>query len=145
YNWLRDKDWQAVMRDPKRLSPDIRQYLEAENAYLESVLAPTKALQDELFKEMRGRIKEDDSSVPAPDGPFEYYMRYRTGGQHPLICRRPRGAVDNRDEVILIDGDKESHGHAYFVLADADHSLDHRLLAYATDTTGSEFCTARVR
>ncbi len=133
------------MREPKLLSPDIRDYLGAENAYLESVLAPTKPLQEALFKEMKGRIKEDDSSVPSPDGPFEYYHRYRVGGQHPLICRRPRGAVDDRDEEVLIDGDKEAEGHPYFVLADADHSLDHRLLAYATDTTGSEFCTVRVR
>jgi len=145
YAWLRDRDWQAVMRDPKRLSPDIRDYLEAENSYLDRVLAPTKPLQEALFNEMKGRIKEDDSSVPAPDGPFEYYFRYRVGGQHALICRRPRGASDDRDEQVLIDGDKEAEGHPYFVLADADHSLDHRLLAYATDTSGSEFCTVRVR
>jgi oligopeptidase B len=145
YFWLRDRDWQAVMRDPKKLSRDIREYLDAENVYLEAKLAPTKPLQDALFKEMKGRIKEDDSSVPAPDGKYEYYYRYRVGGQHAVICRRPRGAADDAKEEVLIDGDKEAEGHAYFVLADADHSLDHRLLAYATDTTGSEFCTARVR
>lgn len=145
YHWLRDDNWQEVMREPKKLRRDIRDYLEAENAYLEAVMAPTKPLQEALFKEMKGRIKEDDSSVPDPDGPFEYYYRYRTGGQHPLICRRPRGAADGKREEILIDGDKEAEGHAYFVLADADHSLDHKLLAYAVDTTGSEFLVARVR
>jgi oligopeptidase B len=145
YVWLRDPDWQAVMRDPQKLSRDIRDYLDAENTYLDVVMAPTQTLQDQLYTEMKGRIKEDDSSVPAPDGPFEYYHRYRTGGQHPLICRRPRGRLDFADEEILVDGDKEAEGHAYFVLADADHSLDHRLVAIATDVSGAEFCTVHVR
>src|SRR3546814_2097784 len=77
------------MRDPAVLDPEIRDYLEAENAYTEAVMAPTKALQQQLFEEMKARIKEDDSSVPSPDGPFAYYQRYETGGQHPVFCRRP--------------------------------------------------------
>ncbi len=76
YAWLRDPDWQRVMREPETLSPEIKQYLDAENAYLERVMAPTQPLQDELFREMKGRIKEDDSSVPDPDGPYEYYGRF---------------------------------------------------------------------
>jgi oligopeptidase B len=90
FAWLRDRRWQAVMRDPSLLDPDIRAYLEAENAYAQATLAPTEPLQDALFAEMRGRIKEDDAGVPAPDGPFAYFSRHREGGQHPLICREPR-------------------------------------------------------
>ena len=78
------------MRDPSLLDPDIRAYLEAENAYAQAALAPTEPLQDALFAEMRGRIKEDDAGVPAADGPFAYFSRHREGGQHPLICREPR-------------------------------------------------------
>ena len=70
YAWLKDDNWKEVMRDPKQLRPDIRAYLEAENAHTNALLeTPTTALQDKLFEEMKGRVKEDDSSVPAIDGP----------------------------------------------------------------------------
>ena len=90
YAWLRADNWREVMREPEKLDAEIRAYLEAENAHTEAAMADTKALQVTLFEEMKGRIKEDDSSVPAPDGPFAYYTSYVTGGQHPLFCRRPR-------------------------------------------------------
>ena len=89
YAWLKDENWQQVMRDPAVLRADIREYLEAENAYKEAVLEPTEALRAALFEEFRGRIKEDDASVPAKDGVWEYFHRYREGGQHPVVCRRP--------------------------------------------------------
>ena len=91
YAWLKDENWQQVMRDPAVLRAEIREYLEAENAYKEAVLAPTEALRATLFDEFRGRIKEDDASVPSKDGAWEYYQRYREGGQHPVVCRRPAG------------------------------------------------------
>ena len=77
YAWLRADNWQEVMRDPSVLDPQIRAYLEAENAYTEAALADTAALQATLYAEMKARIKEDDSSVPAPDGAYEYYMQLR--------------------------------------------------------------------
>ena len=101
YAWLEDDNWQQVMRDPAVLRADIREYLEAENAYKEAVLAPTEALRAALFDEFRGRIKEDDSSVPAKDGAWEYYHRYREGGQHPVLCRRP--AADSARAVAVGD------------------------------------------
>ena len=70
YAWLRASNWQTVMRDPSVLDPEIRNHLEAENTYTSSVMADTEALQERLFAEMKGRIKEDDESVPAPDGAF---------------------------------------------------------------------------
>lgn len=142
YAWLRADNWQEVMRDPSVLADDIRAYLGAENGYLEAQMAPTKALQDTLFAEMKGRIKEDDSSVPMPDGPYEYGLRYVTGGQHPILTRTPRGGGD---EQILIDGDKEAAGKAYFKLAGATHSDDHSRLAWAYDDKGSEFYTLKLR
>ena len=84
YHWLRAENWQEVMRDPDLLDEQIRTYLEAENAYTEDRLSCTKELQEQIFEEMKGRIKEDDSSVPARDGPWAYYTSYVTGGQHPL-------------------------------------------------------------
>src|ERR1700694_3979923 len=80
FAWLKDPDWQAVMRDPALLDADIRTYLEAENAYAEAALAATVPLQEALFAEMKGRIKEDDTSVPAPDGPYAYFVGHREGG-----------------------------------------------------------------
>ena len=89
YAWLKDDNWREVMRDTSRLRADIRSHLEAENAYTSAALeAPTAALQDQLFEEMRGRIKENDSSVPAIDGPWAYYRRFREGGEYPLFARR---------------------------------------------------------
>jgi oligopeptidase B len=91
---------------------------------------------------MRGRIKEDDSTVPARDGPFAYYVRYRDGGQHPLLCRRPS---DGGDEQLMIDGDALAAGHAFFQLGGGRHSPDHRRLAWSADDAGSEFFKIRVR
>ncbi|MGQ3291137.1 MAG: S9 family peptidase, partial [Shinella sp.] len=72
YAWFRDENWQAMFKDPSILQPEIRTHLEAENAYMTAAMADTEALQKTLFAEMRGRIKEDDSSVPMKDGPFAY-------------------------------------------------------------------------
>jgi oligopeptidase B len=142
FAWLRAANWQEVMRDPGKLDPEIRAYLEAENAYAESVLADTVGLQATLFAEMKGRIKEDDSSVPAVDGPFAYYVRYREGGQHPLVCRQPR---DGGDEQVLLDGDALGHGKAYFHLGATQHAPNHHLLAWACDEAGAEFYTVHIR
>src|SRR5258708_5562697 len=84
YAWMKDENWQAVLREPGAIRPDIKAHLEAENAYTKAMLAPTEALQAVLVEEMKGRIKQDDASVPAPDGPFDYYWRYETGAQHPI-------------------------------------------------------------
>jgi len=142
YAWLRDDNWQAVMRDPAALKPDIRAYLDAENAYADAALADTAALQARLLAEMRGRIKEDDSTVPSPDGPYAYFYRYREGAQHPQVCRAPRAGGE---AAVLLDGDALSQGKAFFQLGDARHSPDHRYLAWLADEAGSEFFTARVR
>src|SRR3546814_18903029 len=89
------------MRDPAVLDAGIRAYLEAENAYTEAAMAPTEDLRKQLFAEMKARIKEDDSSVPSPDGPFAYYQRFETGGQHPVFCRSPVGDREAGEEVLL--------------------------------------------
>jgi oligopeptidase B len=141
YAWLRAANWQAVMRDPRVLDAEIRAYLEAENAYCKSVMTDTEELQEKFFAEMKGRIKEDDAGVPAPDGLFAYYTRFVTGGQHPLFCRIPAGGGEER---ILLDGNALAQPHAYFRLADVAHSPDHNLIAYAVDTNGSELYRVNV-
>jgi oligopeptidase B len=142
YAWLKADNWQDVMRDPAVLDPEIRAYLEAENAYCDAQLADTRALQETLFTEMKGRLKEDDSTVPAPDGPFAYLSSYVAGGQYPLVCRRPRAGGT---ESVLLDGNAEATGKQYWDLGSSQHSPDHRLLAYASDDRGSELYTIRIR
>lgn len=148
YQWLRDDNWQEVMRDPSVLRADIRSYLEAENAFTEAALeTPTRTLREQLFKEMRGRIKEDDSSVPEIDGPYAYYTRYREGGEYPIIARKPAAQAFEQggDETILLDGDAMAEGTDYFSFGGIDTSPDHSQIAYAVDTQGSEFYSIRVR
>ncbi|MFN3623833.1 MAG: S9 family peptidase, partial [Hyphomicrobium sp.] len=142
YAWLKADNWQEVMRDPAVLDAEIRAYLEAENAHTEAQLAETRTLQEDLFLEMRGRLKEDDSSVPAPDGPYAYYTGYVAGGQYPLVYRCGR---HGGDEVVLLDGNREAEGKPYWDLGGFQHSPDHRLLAYASDDKGSELYTIRLR
>ncbi len=136
YAWLKDPEWQRVMRDPAVLDPEIRAYLEAENAYKDAFLAPWADLRSALYDEMRGRIKEDDSTVPAPDGSWLYYVRYVEGGEHPVHCRVPRD--DETAEEVLLDGNREAEGETYFRTFACRHSPDHRRLAYSTDVNGSE-------
>ncbi|MGM4895637.1 S9 family peptidase [Tardiphaga sp. 839_C3_N1_4] len=142
YAWLKDAKWQEVLRDPSVLEPEIRTYLEAENAYTESLLGGTAALQTKLVAEMRGRIKEDDSSVPSPDGPYAYLRKFREGGQHELFGRMPR---DGGEATIILDGDKLAADHKYFKFGGARHSPDHALEAWSADVKGSEYFTIRVR
>ena len=148
YAWMKDDNWREVMREPTRLRVDIRAHLEAENAYTDASLeAPTAALQDKLFEEMRGRIKETDSSVPAIDGPWAYYRRFREGGEYPLFCRRPADRAFDGDasvEKLMIDGDALAVGCEYFDIRKVSHSPDHSRIAYAVDSKGSEFYTLHV-
>ena len=138
YAWLRADNWQQVMRDPSVLAEDIRGNLLAENAYTEAAMQGTSALQGKLFQEMKGRIKEDDSTVPSPDGDWAYFRSYVTGGQHPLFCREPRAGGQSQ---ILLDGNKLADGLAYFSFGGLAHSPDHRLIAYSADDKGSEYYT----
>jgi oligopeptidase B len=142
YAWIKDDNWQAVMRDPSLLKSEIRTHLEAENAYTRAMMAGTEALQERLYQEMRGRIKEDDSSVPTPDGPYSYYRRFAIGGQHPIYARTPR---DGGGEEILLDVDVLAQGKAYYKVVAAQHSPDHGLLAYAADEQGAEIYTIYVK
>ena len=142
YAWMRADNWREVLRDPARLPPDIRALLEAENAYADAVLAPTLGLQKELKREMRARLKEDDSEPPQVDGPWAYYSRFRPGGQRRIYCRKPR---EGGAETVLIDGDARAEGKAFFHLATARHSPDHSKFAWSSDELGSEMLTIAVR
>ena len=134
YAWLRAENWQDAMRDPSVLPDDIRAHLEAENEHARAVMAPLRDLQERLAQEMRARIKEDDTTAPAPDGPFFYYTRFVTGGEHPRFCRED----GEGEETVLLDGNRLAEGQPYCRIAACAHSPDHRLIAYTVDLSGSE-------
>jgi oligopeptidase B len=92
YAWMRAANWQEVINEPTSLPADIRTHIEAENAYTQAnLLDVTERLRESLFEELKGKLKQDDSSVPARDGAFAYATRFREGGQYPIVYRK---AVD---------------------------------------------------
>ena len=144
YAWLRDDNWQAVMKDPQALNQEIRAHLEAENAYTDKVMAPTTALQEKLFAEMRDRIQEDDASVPVNQGGLAFVTRYVSGGEHPLVCCGARDSQANNMRV-LIDTNQEAKGKDFFKIINHAACPQERLLAWGYDDKGSEYFTVRLR
>jgi oligopeptidase B len=132
YFWLREK-----------ANPEVIKHLEAENAYTEAVMAPTKDLQETLYKEMLGRIKQTDLSVPSRIGDYFYYSRTEEGKQYPYMCRR-KGSMEGQEEILL-DLNKLAEGHKYLGLGAYAVSDDGNLLAYSTDTNGYRQYTLQVK
>ncbi len=131
YAWLRDKD-----------SPEVRAYLEAENAYSDAVLAPLRPLMDDLYDEMLGRIKETDESVPYKDGTHFHYVRTEEGRQYPIFCRKQR--ID-APEHITLDVNALAEGKPFMSVGAYAVSDDGRYLAYSTDETGFREYTLQVK
>ncbi|KQS03437.1 peptidase S9 [Sphingomonas sp. Leaf357] len=140
YAWIRDPGY------PDVTDKDVLAYLAAENAYYESVMGPHKALTDRLYEEMKGRIKEDDSSVPQKDGDWLYWTSFETGGEYRKWWRRPVAAKDDgSDDVLILDEPALAEGKEYFRLGAISVSEDGRYLAYAIDDNGSERFEVRVK
>ena len=147
------------LRDDSRSSPDVTAYLNEENKYTKSVLADTEALQEQLYKEMRGRIQEADRSAPQRHKGYWYYSRTEEGQQYRVHCRRKamnaerdpskETEADEMDESIeeeiLLDENVESRGHSFYMVGGLDESPDNKLLAYAVDTKGNESYTLYVK
>jgi oligopeptidase B len=134
--WLKDPSYPDVK------DKDVLAYLEAENAYFEAMVAPHKPLTDRLYEEMKGRIKEDDASVPQKDGDWLYWTAYETGGQYRKWWRKP---VAGGPDELLLDEPALAEGKEYFRLGAFSVSNDGKLLAYAIDDNGSERFTIRVK
>jgi oligopeptidase B len=139
YAWLRDAGY------PKVDDKDVLDYLKAENSYFEAAMAPHRPLVDTLFKEMRGRIKEDDASVPVKDGAFEYWWAFKPGAQYRTWYRRPTGGTAAGAEQVILDETKEAEGKEYFRLGAMSVSPDGRLAAILVDDNGSERFKLRIR
>src|SRR6202790_2564413 len=132
YYWLRDKK-----------NPEVKAYLEAENAYTDAVMKPTEGLQKKLYDEMLSRIKETDIEVPYKEGDYFYYVRTEAGKQYGIRCRK-KGGMDAPEEVVL-DVNELAKGQKFKSLGAFDVSDDGNLLAYTTDTTGFRQFTLAVK
>ena len=132
YAWLRDKN-----------DPEVIAHLEAENAWSLARMAHTDELQETLYEEMLGRIKQTDLTVPYRSGPYYYYSRTEKGLDYPIYCRK-LGSLDALEQIIL-DVNMLAAGHEYCRVTSRDVSPDHRYLAYALDTTGYESVSISVK
>ncbi|KAG6556548.1 hypothetical protein Mapa_001487 [Marchantia paleacea] len=146
------------LRDDSRKEPEVLEYLKSENEYTAAMTADTKAFQEELFKEMRGRIQEADTSVPLRKGAFFYYKRDLEGKQYPQHCRRatPDGerpgsveeVMESGDgaavETVLLDENAVAEQHKFYVVGTVKVSPNHKLFAVTEDFTGNEIYTLRV-
>ena len=132
YYWLRERE-----------NPKVLEYLKAENEYLKAVLRPTEALQEKLYREIIGRIKPTDLSVPYRDNGYYYYSRYEQGQDYPVYCRK-KGTLEAPEEVLL-DGSAMSQGQPFFSLLGLEVSPDNSLLAYAVDTVSRRLYTQRFK
>ncbi len=136
YHWLRDQGY------PKIENKEILAHLEKENAYFEAQMKPQEKLVETIFQEMKGRIKEDDSSVPQKDGDYIYWSKFDEGMQYRKHYRKPvKGGADQ----LILDENKLAEGKDYFRLGAAEVSPDGKLLAYAYDDNGSERFDLHIR
>jgi len=132
YYWLNERE-----------NPQVLDYLKDENTYFDQQMAPVKPLEDKLFAEMKGRIKEQDESVPFRDNGYYYYTRYETGGEYPLYCRKA-GSLQGAEEVLL-NGNQMGQGHSYFAIGGYEESDNNELLAFSTDTVSRRLYTLRFK
>ena len=128
YYWLNQRDDKKVI-----------DYLNAENSYRDLYMKDYKGLEEELFQEIKSRIKEDDSSVPYLDNGYYYYTRYEKGKQYPIYCRK-KGNLEAKEEV-LIDANIMSEGYDYFRVGDIEISPDDKIMAYSIDTLSRRIYT----
>lgn len=131
YYWLNERD-----------NPAVRAYLEAENRYADSVLAPVAALQERLFEEMKARIQQDDNTVPYLKNGYWYYVRFETGKEYPIYCRK-KGTLEAPEE-ILVDANALAQGKPYCLVSYLNVSPDNRLLFYAVDYSGRNLFEGRI-
>ncbi|RFD20287.1 S9 family peptidase [Komagataeibacter melaceti] len=143
YAWMKDDNWQNVLRDPSLLQPEIAAHLRAENAYTAAILSGTEDVQARLVAEMKGRMQPDETYPPVPHGPYMYQTGYAPGAQYPVYSRHL--AADPQAVQVLLDVNVAAQGHDYYAIATASHSPDHTLFAHAEDTQGSEIYRIHIR
>ena len=144
YSWIHQNNILEVLRDSSKLLPDVRKYLEEENAYTEYHLKDTKSIQEELFKEIKGRIKLDDESLPYKDKNYEYWTKTTSKGNYSIKLRKK---IDTFKVEEIWNGDKEKEKlkAEYFGVGDLEVSYNDKYLGYSLDLKGSEYYTIYIR
>ena len=144
YSWIHQKNILEVLKDKNKLNPEVREYLEEENAYTDHHLKDTKNLQKKLFDEIKGRIKLDDESLPYKDHTYEYWTKTTIEGNYSIKLRKK---INSSKIEEIWDGDKEKEtlGVEYFGVGDLEVSHDDKLLAYSLDVKGSEYYEIFIR
>ncbi|MBC6609565.1 S9 family peptidase [Hymenobacter sp. BT507] len=127
----------------ERTNPQVISYLDAENAYFDKVMAPVKDLEEKFYQEMKGRIKEQDESVPYRDNGYYYYTRYEKGGEYPIYCRK-KGDLKAPEEVLL-NANEMGKGKSYFAVGGYEVSDNNQLMAYGVDTVSRRLYTLRFK
>jgi len=144
YSWIHQDDILDVLKDSKKLNPEVRKYLEEENSYTNFHLSNTKSIQKELFNEIKGRIKLDDESLPFKDFDYEYWTKTTVKGNYSIKLRKKIG-TNNVEEIWNGDEEKEKLDVEYFGVGDLEVSFNDKYLGYSLDTKGSEYYTIYIR
>ena len=144
YSWIHQDDILEVLKDNKKLNPEVRKYLEEENSYTDFYLSDTKNIQKKLFVEIKGRIKLDDESLPFKDFDYEYWSKTTTKGNYSIKLRKKIG-TNNIEEIWNGDEEKEKLNVEYFGVGDLEVSFNDKYLGYSLDTKGSEYYTIFIR
>ncbi|MDB9826930.1 S9 family peptidase [Candidatus Pelagibacter sp.] len=144
YSWIHQDDILEVLKDNKKLNPEVRKYLEEENSFTDFHLSDTKNIQKKLFDEIKGRIKLDDESLPFKDFDYEYWSKTTTKGNYSIKLRKKIGS-NNIEEIWNGDEEKEKLKVEYFGVGDLEVSFNDKYLGYSLDTKGSEYYTIYIR
>ena len=144
YSWVHQSNILEVLKNSSKLIPEVRNYLEKENAYTEHHLKNTKDIQKKLFDEIKGRIKLDDESLPYKDVQYEYWVKTTKEGNYPIKLRKKIG-TDIEEEIWNGDQEKEKLNTEYFGVGDLDVSYNDKYLGYSLDLKGSEYYTIYIR
>ena len=144
YSWIHQDDILEVLKDNKKLSPDVRTYLEEENSYTDFYLSDTKKIQKDLFDEIKGRLKLDDESLPFKDFDYEYWTKTTAKGNYSIKLRKKIGTSET-EEIWNGDEEKEKLNVEYFGVGDLTVSFNDKYLGYSLDTKGSEYYTIYIR
>jgi len=144
YSWIHQDDILEVLKDSKKLNPEVREYLEEENSYTDFHLSDTKNIQKKLFDEIKGRIKLDDESLPFKDFDYEYWSKTTAKGNYSIKLRKKIGS-NNIEEIWNGDEEKEKLKVEYFGVGDLEVSFNDKYLGYSLDTKGSEYYTIYIR
>ena len=144
YSWIHQKNILDVLKDAKKLNPEVRKYLEEENSFTDFHLDNTKEIQKTLFNEIKGRIKLDDESLPYKDYEYEYWTKTTAKGNYSIKLRKKIGA-NAIEEIWNGNKEKEKLNTEYFGVGDLEVSFNDKYLGYSLDLTGSEYYTIYIR